>query len=89
MGISINGPSHVHGDNKSVLVNSSKPDSVPKKKSALIVCNFVREGSAADEWKVSCVDTKLNIADLLTKSSGGEARKRLISRIFHHVCKND
>ena len=33
MGIRINGPSHIHGDNKSVLVNSSKPDSVLKKKS--------------------------------------------------------
>ena len=85
MGIGVIGPSYIYGDNKSVLVNSSKPDSVLKKKSVSIAYNFVREGSAADEWRVAYVDTKLNIADLLTKSLGGEPRKRLISRILHHV----
>ena len=89
MGISTNGPSHTCGDNKSVLVNSSERDSVLKKKSVSIAHNFVREGSTAGEWRVSCVDTELNIADLLTKSLGGEAGKRLISRISHHVCEND
>ena len=31
MGLPINGPAYVFGDNKSVLINSSKPDSVLKK----------------------------------------------------------
>ena len=36
MGINVNGPSCVYGDNKSALVNSGKPDSVLKKKSVSI-----------------------------------------------------
>ena len=85
MGIAINGPSYVYGDNKSVLINSSEPDSVLRKKSISIAYNFVREGSAADEWRVSYVDTKRNIADLLTKPLGGEVQKRLIIKILHHI----
>ena len=41
MGIAINGPAYVFGDNKSVLVNSSKPTSVLKKKSNSIAYHLV------------------------------------------------
>ena len=42
MGIPINDPAYVFGDNKSVLVNSSKPDSVLKKKNNSIAYHHVR-----------------------------------------------
>ena len=57
MGIPVEGNCFVFGDNKSVLVNSSKPDSVLKKKSNSIAYNFVREGCAADEWRVTYIST--------------------------------
>lgn len=41
MGIAINGPSYIYGDNKSVLSNASLPDSVLRKKSVSIAYNFV------------------------------------------------
>ena len=41
---------HIFGDNQSVLVNSSKPYSILKKKLSSIVFHFVREGAAKDEW---------------------------------------
>ena len=50
MGICVDGPAYILGDNKSVLVNSSVPTSVLSKKSNSIAFHFVREGSAADEW---------------------------------------
>ena len=51
MGISVDGPSYIYGDNQSVLINSSIPTSVLKKKSSLISYHFVREGVAADEQR--------------------------------------
>ena len=85
MGIPVEGPSYIFGDNKSVLVNSSKPDSVLKKKSVSIAYHFVREGSAADEWRISYVESTKNVADLLTKPLSNEKRMKLIKRILHHI----
>ena len=48
MGIPINGPTFVYSDNKSVLVNSSKPDSVLRKKNNSVAYHHVCEGSARD-----------------------------------------
>ena len=43
MGIPVNGPAHTQGDNKSVLCDSSIPDSTSNKKSQSIACLFMRE----------------------------------------------
>ena len=48
-GIHIDGPAYILGDNKSVLVNSSVPTSVLRKKSNSIAFHFVREGSTTNE----------------------------------------
>ena len=83
MGIPVEGPSYIFGDNKSVLVNSSVPDSVLQKKSNSIAYHFVREGCSCDEWRVAYVNTLENIADLLTKPLGGEKRRYFIRKILH------
>ena len=86
MGIGVDGTAHIFGDNKSVLVNSSIPTSVLKKKSNSIAFNFVREGCAANEWRVAYVNTHDNVADLLTKPlTNGAKRRTLIDMIFHFV----
>ena len=82
MGIPVEGPAFIFGDNKSVLANSSLPDSVLQKKSNSIAYHFVREGSAADEWRIAYTPTNDNIADLLTKPLGGGA---FIRMILHYV----
>ena len=51
MGIPVEGPAYIHGDNQSVLCNTSRPDSTLKKKSQSIAFHFVREGVARDEWR--------------------------------------
>ena len=79
-------PSYIFGDNTSVLVNSSKPFSMLKKKSSSIAYHFVREGVAKNEWRVTYINTNLNIADLLTKPlPGGEKRSRFVATILHHI----
>ena len=86
MGISVDHPSFISGDNKSVLVNSSVPTSVLQKKSSSISYHFVREGVAAKEWMVIYISTHDNIADLFTKPvPGGERRTRLVSKFLRHL----
>ena len=86
MGIPCTGPTFVYGDNKSVLFNTTIPDSTLKKKSQSITYHFVREGAAWDEWHMAYVNTHENPADLLTKPlPSGEKRNSFIRMVFHHI----
>ena len=64
MGIPINGPAYIIGDNKSVLVDSSKPDSILKKKNNSISYHHVPEGTARDEWRLTYINIENNQSDL-------------------------
>ena len=46
MGVPIDGPTYIYGDNKSVVNNTSRPESTLKKKSNSICYHFVREAVA-------------------------------------------
>ena len=90
MGIPVDFPCYVFGDNQSVLVNGSHPFSVLKKKSNSIAYHFVREGCASNEWMLTYVNTDDNCSDMLSKSlPGGRKRKRFTSMILHHVYDYD
>ena len=67
MGIAVEGPTYIYGDNQSVLANTTIPDSTLKKKSQSIAYHYVCEEVARDEWRTSYVNTHDNKADLLTK----------------------
>ena len=86
MGIPVEGPVHIQGDNQSVLANTTIPDSTLKKKSQSICCHFVREGAARDEWRTTCINTNDNDADLLTKLlPSGEKQKGFVRNLLHHT----
>ena len=86
MGIPCDFPAYIFGDNQSVLVNSSKPFSMLKKKSSSVAYHFVREGVAKNEWIVTYVNTHDNFADILTKPlAGGEKRTKFTNMVLHHV----
>ena len=86
MGIPVEGPTCIYGDNQSVLANTTIPDSTLKKKSQSIAYHFVHEGVARDEWRTSYVNTHDNGADLLTKQlPHGEKRKGFVSNLLHHI----
>ena len=86
MGIPVEGPTCIYGDNQSVLANTTIPDSTLKKKSQSIAYHFVCEGVARDEWRTSYVNTHDNEADLLTKQlPHGEKRKGFVSNLLHHI----
>ena len=56
MGIPVEGPMYIYGDNQSVLANTTIADStLKKKKSQSIAYHFVCEGVSRDEWRTSYV----------------------------------
>ena len=69
MGISMSSPSYIYGDNMLVIHNSSKPESVLRKKSNSVCYHSVHESVAMDGSLVGHILSKDNIADLLTKGS--------------------
>ena len=86
MGIPVESPAFIFGDNQSVLANTTMPKSTLKKKSNSIAFNFVREGCARDEWRTTYVNTHDNIADLLTKPlPSGEKRDKFIRMVLLHI----
>ena len=50
VGIPVDEPAFIFGDNQSVLANTTIPESTMKKKMQSIAYHFVQEGSAHDEW---------------------------------------
>ncbi len=77
---------YIYGDNQSVLANTTRPNSVLKKKSQSIAYHFVREGAARDEWRTAYVNTHDNEADLLTKQlPNGEKRRGFVRNLLHHI----
>ena len=86
MGIPVDEPAYIYGDNQSVLANTSVPESTLKKKSQSICYHFVREGVARNEWRTSYVNTDENEADLLTKLlPSGMKRAKFVARMLLHV----
>ena len=84
MGITVDEPSYVFGDNQSVLANTTAPGSTLKKKSNAIAYHFVREGCARDEWRTTYINTDENVADLLTKPLAGPKRTKFVQMLLHH-----
>lgn len=83
MGVPIDGPTYVYGDNMSVLHNVTKPESTLKKKSQSISYHYVRESVAMEEMNAGYVSTKRNISDPLTKIlPGGERRDDLLHDVL-------
>ena len=60
MGIRCDECCYIFGDNQSMLVNSSMPDSMLRKKSNSVAYHFVREGTARDEWRCTYVKSEHN-----------------------------
>jgi len=85
MGIKADEPAFVFGDNKSVLCNTTAPESTLKKKSNAIAYHFVREGVARDEWRTAYVNTEEKVADLLTKPLSGAKRAKFVWMILQHI----
>ena len=86
LGIPMELPTYIFGDNHYVIVNSSMPHSILKKKSSSIAFHFFFEGAAKDEWRVAYLNKNYNPADMVNKSlDGGEKQSRFTSYLLHYV----
>ncbi|EJK43689.1 hypothetical protein THAOC_37840 [Thalassiosira oceanica] len=82
MGIRVDEPAYIYGDNQSVLANSSNPGVTLKKKTLAIAYHFVREGCVRNEWRTAYISTHEN-ADLFTKPlPNGDKRWKFVSKIL-------
>ena len=85
MGVRIDGPTYVYGDNMSVIHNTSKPESVLKNKSNSICYHFVREAVSMRECMTTHVHTARNWSDLRTKVLFGEKRRELVQVVLFDI----
>ena len=89
MGVPVDGPTYVYGDNMPVVYNTSRPESCLKKKSNSICYHFVREAVAMKECLTTRVPTLSNRADLLTKVLSGEKCRDMVRAILHDIYDYD
>jgi hypothetical protein len=80
LGVDLDGPTLMLGDNMSVVLHTSVPSSVLKKKHKAIAYHRVRDAIAAKGMKFAYVKSKENVSDILTKPLSNER--------FHHLVKN-
>ena len=79
LGVPLDGPALMLGDNMSVVLNTTVPSSVLKKKHLGIGYHRVREAIAAKILRFAHIKSEENLADVLTKA--------LPSPIFHALVK--
>jgi hypothetical protein len=84
MGMMVDKPTFVFGDNQLVLTNTTAPTSTLKKKSNAIAYHFVQEGCACNEWHTAYAKTNDNVVDLLTKPLVGPKRSKFVQMLLHH-----
>ena len=86
MGVPIDGPSYVRGDNEAVIKSTLAPDSTLKKKNNAIAYHYCRESVAMDETRTCYVHTDDNEADILTKVlPQGPKRTKFIQQLLWDV----
>ncbi len=89
LGVPIVGPSFIYGDNKLAITNSSRPESVLKKKCNSICYHGCHESVAMDESRFAHINTHDNWVDFLTKVTSGPKRGDLVRNALYDIyeCK--
>ena len=76
-GVPIDGPTHIFCDNKSVVNNCSKVESLLNKKHSSVAYHMARWAVAAGEVCIGWINGKYNLSDALTKRLTKERRQEL------------
>jgi hypothetical protein len=79
LGVALDGPTLMLGDNMSVVLNTTVPSSVLKKKHHAIAYHRVREAIAARIMRFAYIKSEENVSDVLTKPLSNEK--------FHYLIK--
>ena len=89
MGVPIDGPTYVYGDNMSVIFNTSQPKYQLKKKSNSVCYHAVRGYVAMGECITTHIPTSLNFSHLITKVLYGQKRRNLVDGIMFDIYEYD
>lgn len=82
LGIPIDGPALLLGDNASVIISTSTPSSPLRKKHNAVAYHRVREAIAAKIIKFAKIESKHNLSDCLTKPLGPDDFSLLVKRVL-------
>ena len=63
MGVNLDFPTYIYGDNMSVIHNTLKSESALKKKTNSVCYHYIQEVAAADEGKTGHIGTHANPAE--------------------------
>jgi hypothetical protein len=86
MGVTIDGPTYVYGDNMLVVHNTQRLESVLTEKSNAICYHAVRESSAMGGSIIGHIPSVNNHADICTKAvSSGQKCDHLIRLLLHDI----
>ena len=85
MGAEPDGPALLLGDNNSVVLNCTMPNSVLKKKHAACAYHKVRENIACGVMKFTHIPSNMNYADILTKPLPGPQFRELVRPLLFRV----
>ena len=82
LGVKIDGPAWMLGDNQSVIMNTTIPSSGPRKKHNAIAYHRVREAIAGRIIQFNHIKSEQNYADVLTKPLPGAKFHPLIKELL-------
>jgi hypothetical protein len=85
MGVPLTGPSFIYGDYKSQVTNSTRPESILKKKCNSVCYHAIRELVAMGESLITHISTQFNLADFLTKVTNGATRRQLVGNVLFGI----
>jgi hypothetical protein len=85
LGVDLDGPTLMLGDNMSVVLNTSVLSSVLKKKHNAITYHRVRKAIAAKVMRFAYVRSNENVSDILTKPLSNEKFQYLVKNWLFRV----
>jgi hypothetical protein len=87
LGVDVDGPAMMFGDNKSVVINTTMPSSQLKKKHNAVAYHRVREAIAAQIISFFHVPSASNFADILTKPLSSSSFYKLVKPLLFRAPK--
>jgi len=88
LGVPLNSPAIMLGDNMSVVVNASVPSSQLKKKNNAIAYHRVREAIAAGVMRFAHIPSEQNYADVMTKPLSAQTFLNLVLPMLFRLPKS-
>ena len=89
MGAKLDGPALMLGDNNSVVLSCTMPNSVLKKKNNVVSLHSVREAIAGGMMKFVHIPSEMNCADILTKPLPGPQFRELVTPLLFRQPKEE